>query len=79
MGLNPLISFNQSIIEEKMRAQLTRIYDSLCSERLAFILAIDGTNVAQANQISQKYKSIIGGIHTNHFITLGGISDREVK
>ena len=79
MGINPFISFNWSTIEDRMRAQITRLSYSLGSGRISFTLDIDGTRFAQANQISQKYKSIIGGIHTNHFITLGGISDREVK
>ena len=52
---------------------------ALSSGRLAFTLAIDGTKVAPAKQISQKYKAIIGGSHPNHFITLDGLSDKEVK
>eukprot|EP00978_Attheya_sp_CCMP212_P019229 scaffold53623_cov55-Attheya_sp.AAC.3 len=79
MGRNPFISFDQSIIEGKMRALLLRLSDSLGSGRLAFTLAIDGTKVAQAKQISQKYNAIIGGSHPNHFITLHGLSDEEVK
>eukprot|EP00978_Attheya_sp_CCMP212_P021140 scaffold61385_cov31-Attheya_sp.AAC.1 len=79
MARNPFISFNQSIIKEKMSAQLVRLSNSLGSGRLAFTLAIDGTRVAQAKQISQKYKAIIGGSHPNHFITLDSLSDEEVK
>jgi len=52
---------------------------ALSSGRLAFTLAIDGTKVAPAKQISQKYKAIIGGSHPNRFITLDGLSDEEVK
>jgi hypothetical protein len=64
-----------------MRAQFVRLStNSLSSGRLAFTLAIDGTKVAPATQISQKYKVVIGGSHLNHFITLDGLSsDKEVK
>ena len=75
MGQNKFISFYQSIIEEKMKSQLTRISDSLGSGKLEFTLDIDGTKLAQAKQIYQNYKAIIGGIRTNHFINLDGLSD----
>ncbi len=55
-----------------MRAPLLRLSDSLS-------LAIDGTKVPQAKQISQKYKAIIGGSHPNHFIALDGLSDEDIK
>ena len=79
MGINPFISFNWSTIEDRMRAQITRLSYSLGSGRISFTLDIDGTRVAQANQISQKYKAIIGFSHPYHFITLDGLSDEEVK
>ena len=56
-----------------------RLSDSLGGRRLAFSLAINGTKVPQAKEIYQKYKPIIGGSHPNHFITLDGLSDEEVK
>ena len=79
MGRNPFISYDLPIVEAKMRALLVRLSDSLGGGRLAFSLAIDGTKVPQTKQISQKYKTIIGGSHPNHFITLDGLSDEEVK
>ena len=56
-----------------------KIYDSLGSGGLTFTLGIDGNKVAQYNQISQKYKAIIGGSHPNHFITIDGLYEKEVK
>ena len=79
MGRNQFILFYQSVIEEKIRAQLMRLSDSILSGRLAFTLAVYGNKVSQAKQISQKYKAIIGGIHPNHFINLDGLLDKEVK
>ena len=77
MGRNPFISYDLPIVEEKIRALLVRLSDSLGGGRLAFSLAIDGTKVPQTKQISQKYKTIIGGSHPNHFITLDGLSEDE--
>ena len=77
MGRNPFISYDLPIVEKKMRALLVRLSDSLGGGRLAFSLAIDGTKVPQTKQISQKYKTIIGGSHPNHFITLDGLSEDE--
>ena len=79
MGRNPFISYDLPIVEAKMRALLVRLSDSLGGRGLAFSLAIGGTKVPQAKQISQKYKAIIGGSHPNHFIALGGLSDEEVR
>ena len=62
-----------------MRAQLTRISVSLGSVILVFVFAVDGAKVAQAKQIFQKYKFVIGDNHTNNFITIDGISDEEVR
>ena len=79
MGRDPFISFNQSIIEKKMRAQLTRVFGLLGSGRLSFTLAIDGTKASQSKKIPQKYKAIIGVSNTNHFNTLDGIYDEELE
>ena len=79
VGRNPLISFDQSIIKDNTRAQLTRISNSLGSRRLAFTLAIDSTKFAKKQKIPQKYKAIIGGIHPNNFITLDGLYNKELK
>ena len=79
MGRNPFISYDLPIVEAKMRALLVRLSDSLGGGRLAFSLAIDGTKVPQAKQISQKHKAIIGGSHPNHFITLDGLSNEDIK
>jgi hypothetical protein len=73
MGQNPFISNDLPIVEEKTRANLVRLSDSLGGRRLAFSLATDGTKVPQAKEIYQKYKTIIGGSHPNHFITLDGL------
>lgn len=62
-----------------MSYHLVSVTNEVVSGRLVFNLSIGGTKVAQAKQISQKYKAIIGVSHSNNLIILNGISYEEVK
>ena len=48
---------------------LTKLYNNLGGGRLEFSPAIYGTKVSQVNQVSNKYREIIGGSYPNNFIS----------
>ena len=51
-GCSLFILFKGKITKEKLSDHLTKLYNILGGERLAFYLAIDGTNFAQGKQVS---------------------------